>query len=275
MPMMFLHSDIGDRRSGLYPENITYRRLKQRKESSKKYIENAATTEPPKKKQLSLLIEDRSRVRFSTIVKTALLEDVPLASQMTDTEKNTLWWCEGETVIAEQCIATICDTTRCRPNYGDSSSSYISVLGRIYDQCHDYRSTNSSPVDENDQKLLSQWARKSYLRRGLETRVIESTIEEKRGNARETLVYVVQSLHKNEKIDDRIKAEVIRMCSERISRGARHFAQSLAQADVESIKPRPKLPRRRCVNLPKKLLPDYYVGFGLNLPIHACVNSTC
>jgi hypothetical protein len=212
-----------------------------------KYIEKAATP-PPTKKQLFLLLEGRRRVRFS-IVKTAFLEDVPLASQMTETEKDILWWCEDETALAKECITAICDTTTCRPNCGDSSSSYISVLGRVYDQCHDSKCTNSSPVDENDQKLLSQWARNSHFRRGLEPRIIESIREQRK--ARETLIYAVQLLHKNKMIDVESKAEEIRKCSERMSRGARLFAQSLAQADVESIKPRPKLSRVRRQKVPE------------------------
>jgi hypothetical protein len=270
-----IHSDIGDRRLGLYPDYTAYPGIKQRKEESK-FIEKAAaaaaatatasSTTLSKKKQLSLLLEERRRARFS-IVKTAFLEDVPLASQMTETEKNTLWWSEDETAIAKQCIATICDTAQCRPNCGDSSSSYISVLGRLYEQCHDSKSTEeSSPVDENDQKLLSQLARNSHsFRRGLETRIIESTSREQRkAGARETLVYAVQLLHQNKAIDVESKAEVIRKCSERMSRGARLFAQSLAQADVESIKPtRPKLSSRvRRVKLPKKLLSEYFVSYG-------------
>jgi hypothetical protein len=99
------------------------------------------------------------------------------------------------------------------------------------------------------------------LRRGLENRVIESTIGEQE-RKKTLLVYAVQLLHKNKKIDVETKAEVIRKFSERMSRGARLFALSLAQADVESIKPRPKLPRVRCVKLPKNLLSDYFVGFG-------------
>jgi hypothetical protein len=260
-----IHSDIGDRRFGFHPDCITYYPgIKQRKES--KYIEKATTPLLPKKKQLPpLLLEEtsRRRVRFS-IVQTALLEDVPLASQMTETEKNTLWWSEDETAIAKQCIATICDTTTtpCRPNCGDSSSSYISVLGRVYDQCHNSKSTYSSPaVDGNDQKLLSQWARNSQFRRGLEARIIHSTIREQRKGARETLVYAVQMLHKNKMIDVKTKAEVIRKCSERMTKGARLFAQSLAQADAESIKPRPKLSRTRRLKLPKKLLSEYFVSF--------------
>jgi hypothetical protein len=272
----FIHSDIGDRRLGLYPDYTAYPGIKQRKES--KYVEKAAaststsTTPLPRKKKhpLSsssplLLLEERRRVRFS-IVKTVFLDDVPLASQMTETEKNTLWWSEDETAMAKQCIATICDTAQCRPNCGDSSSSYISVLGRLYEQCHDSKSTEeSSPVDENDQKLLSQLARNSHFRRGLETRTIESTIREQRkARARETLVYAVQLLHQNKAIDVESKAEVIRKCSERMSRSDRLFAQSLAQADVESIKPRPKLSSRvRRVKSPKKLLLDeYFVSFG-------------
>jgi hypothetical protein len=266
-----IHSGIGDRRFGFHPHYITCPAgIKQRKES-RKFIEKApaatattTTTTLSKKKQLSLLLEERRRVRFS-IVKTAFLDDVPLASQMTETEKNTLWWSEDETAIAKQCIATICDTAPRRPNCGDSSSSYISVLGRLYEQCHDSKSTESSPVDENDQKLLSQLARNSHFRRGLETRIIESTIREQRrkAGARATLVYAVQLLHKNKTIDVESKAEVIRKCSERMSRGARLFGQSLAQADVESIKPRPKLSSRaRRVNLPKKLLSEYFVSYG-------------
>jgi hypothetical protein len=78
------------------------------------------------------------------------------------------------------------------------------------------------------------------------------------------LVYAVQLLHQNKAIDVESKAEVIRKCSERMSRSDRLFAQSLAQADVESIKPRPKLSSRvRRVKSPKKLLLDeYFVSFG-------------
>jgi hypothetical protein len=263
-----IHSNIAGYRLGFHPDCSTYPGNKQKKES--KHIEKAASSTLPKKKSKQLFLqeldEDRRRVRFS-IVKTAFLEDVPLASQMTETEKKNLWWRKDETAIAKQCIATICDTTPCRPNClgASSSSSYISVLGRVYDQCHDSR-TASSPVDENDQKLLSQWARNSHFRRGLETRIIGSTTSirgEHRKAGRETLVYAVQLLHKNKMIDVETKAEVIRKCSERMSRGARLFAQSLAQADVESIKPRPKLsPVRRLTTLPKKLLSEYFVSFG-------------
>jgi hypothetical protein len=235
-----IYSDIGSRRVGFHPDCNTYKVIKPRKES--KYIGEKAATPAIPKKQLFLILEERRRVRFST-VETALLEDVPLASQMTETERNSCWWSEDETAIAKQSVDTVCHTTPRRPNCGDSSSSYISVLGRVYDQCHDSKSTESSPVDENDQKLLSQWARNSHCRRGLETRTLESTRGQRK--ARETLVYAVRILHKNKLIDVETKAEGIRKCSERMSRGARLFAQSLAQADVESIKPRPKPSRVR------------------------------
>jgi hypothetical protein len=239
--LSLIHSD-----EGLHPHAIAYcPSIKQRRKESK-YIEKAAKLP---KKQLFLLLEDRRRVRFS-IVETIFLENVPFASQMTETERNDLWWCEDEVAIAKQCIATICNTTR--PDCGDSSLSYISVLGRVYDQCHESKSTNASPVDENDQKLLSQWARNSHFRRGLEPQIMESIREHQR-KARETLVYAVQLLHKNKRIDHvEPKAELIRKCSERMSRGACLFAQSLAQADIESIKRRsPKLSRARRLKLPK------------------------
>ena len=252
-----IHSDIGDRRVGLYHDCITYDACIKQRRKELKHIEKAASTLP--KMQLFLHLEERRRVRFS-VVETFVLEDVPLASQMTETEKDYLWWCEDDSDMARQCIATICNTTQSRPNCGDSSSSYTSVLGRVYDQCHDSKSANSSsPVDENDQKLLSQWARNSHFRRGLELHIIER-IGEQRKASRETLVYAVQRLHKNKMIDVKTKAEVIRNCSERMSRGARLFAQSLAQADVESIKPRPptKLSRVRCLKFPK-FASDHFV----------------
>jgi hypothetical protein len=245
--LSLIHSD-----EGLHPHSITYcPSIKQRREEESKYIEKAAKLP---KEQLFLLLEDRRRVRFST-VETILLENVPFASQMTETERNDLWWCEDEVAIAKQCIATICDTTR--PDCGDSSLSYISVLGRVYDQCHESKSTNASPVDENDQKLLSRWTRNSHFRRGLEPQIMES-IREHQEKARESLVYAVQLLHKDKMIDVETKAELIRKCSERMSRGACLFAQSLAQADVESIKSRTKLSRARRLKLPKCML-DYSV----------------
>jgi hypothetical protein len=107
----FIHSHIiGDLR--FCPENIANPGIKQIIESSKYYIEkeqavSSSTILPKKKQVVSLLLEDtRCRVRFS-MVKTALLEDVPLASQMPETEKHTLWWCEDEIAIVKRCIATM------------------------------------------------------------------------------------------------------------------------------------------------------------------------
>ena len=238
------HSDFGDRRVCIHQDCIPHPWIKQSRES--KCIEEKAATSLAKNKQPFLLLEERRRVRFS-IVETVLLEGVPLASQMTEAEKYDLWFCEDDSDMAKQCIATICSTTQRRPrNCSDSSSSYTSVLGRIYDQCHDPKRTNSSPVDENDQKLLAEWARNSHVRRGLEPHILESIREQsKKATRSETLVYAVRLLHSNKMIDVETKAEVIRKCSERMSRGARLFAQALAQADVESIKPRPKVSRVR------------------------------
>ena len=251
-----IHSDIGDRRVGLHHDCITYDACIKQRRKELKHIEKAASTLP--KMQLFLHLEERRRVRFS-VVETFVLEDVPLASQMTEKEKDNLWWCEDDSDMARQCIATICNTTQSRPNCGDSSLSYISVLGRVYDQCHDTKSANSSsPVDENDQKLLSQWARNSHFKRGLEPHIIASIGEQKKAS-RKTLVYAVQLLHENKMIDVETKAEVIRKCSERISRGARLFAQSLAQADVESLKPRRKVSRRIRYQTFLKFASEYFV----------------
>jgi hypothetical protein len=245
-----MQSEFGDHHVGLHHDCITSPWIKQQRES--KYIEKAATLP---KNELFLLLEERRQVRFS-IVEIIFLEYAPLASQMTESEKDDLWWCEEEVAMAKQCIATLCDTTRSNCAR-DSSSSYISVLGRVYDQCHEFKSASSSPVDENDLKLLSEWARNSHFRRGLEPLIAESIREHQR-KARETLVYAVQVLQKNKKIDVETNAEVIRKCSERMSRGARLFAQSLAQADVESIKPRPKVCHARRQKV-RKFVSDYYV----------------
>jgi hypothetical protein len=196
------------------------------------------------------------QVRFAT-VKTKVLDEVSPASQMTKEEKNTIWWSQSEYYEFEHCNGRLCATmTAGRPtnkNRVDETSatldrsSYHALLNRVYGSCLKATTENLSEVITNsDRDELAKWARNSHFRRGLEGRFLK----EDAAGPREMVAHTVLLLHKNADIlNTDAKNESIRTLCERLSRPSRLFAQALAQADAECVKPKPERCRIRSLLL--------------------------
>jgi hypothetical protein len=189
------------------------------------------------RKSLSERLEARRRVKFS-IVKTALLEDVPLASQMTEEEKNMSWWSEEQLGSIEGSTLKILDSISRAPRIGKTEDSYLAVLQRVLAVCNESQKGKSKPVAPSDVKLLSEWHRSTLSKRGLETRQLH--IKEHNDSVRDNLVYSIKVLRTNDRIGEDAKHECIRACSERMTLASRNLAKILADADTLSCEPKPQ-----------------------------------
>jgi hypothetical protein len=189
------------------------------------------------RKTLSERPEARRRVQFS-IAKTALLEDIPVASEMTEEEKNMCWWSKEQLRAFEESTKLILDSIPRTVRTRRPEESHLSVLQRVLDVCHESEKRKSKTVRPEDLKLLSEWHRSTLSKRGLETRLLN--IKEHNHNVRESLVYLIKVLSLNDKIEDNEKQECIRACSERLTSSSRSFAKILGDADRLSCEPKPQ-----------------------------------
>mmetsp|Transcript_39714 Transcript_39714/g.61048 ORF Transcript_39714/g.61048 Transcript_39714/m.61048 type:complete len:244 (-) Transcript_39714:82-813(-) len=188
------------------------------------------------RKTLSEQLEARRRVKFS-IVKTALLQDVPLASQMTEEEKSLCWWSKEQLGSFECSSLKILESIPRTPKIGRTEDSYLAVLQRVLDVCYGSEKGKNKSVTPSDMKLLSEWHRSTLSKRGLETRLLD--IKEHNDSVRENLVYSIKVLRRNDRIGDHAKHECIRACSERMTLSSRSFAKILADADRLCTEPKP------------------------------------
>ena len=93
------------------------------------------------RKSLFQQLEARRRVRFS-IVKTALLHDLPVASQMTDDEKSACWWSKEQLQSFEESAKRVLRSIAQAPNLGRQEDSYLSVLERVLEICRESSKTS-------------------------------------------------------------------------------------------------------------------------------------
>jgi hypothetical protein len=181
------------------------------------------------RKTLLTKLEMRRKVKFSTI-KTALLEDVPRASQMLDQEKNLLWWNREELNESLESIHMIMRSMSKRPRSKNGTVPHHTLLYRIDDTCMVAAQEQTEPDNSEDIKLLSDWHRNTLSKRGLEKLVLNSG--ERNRKIIETIVHATTMVSKNENINEGTKAESIRVCSERLTKPARLFARALGEADA-------------------------------------------
>lgn len=187
-----------------------------------------------KRKALSTGLDRRRKVRFSSI-KTALLEDVPPASHMLEEEKNALWWNKKELNETYENIAQLMRSFSKRPRNNNGTQAYHTILYKLDENCRRAAMGHEEDVDYEDMKILANWHRNSLTKRGLEKLMLNNI--EDNAKIRETIIHAVSSMFENETIDESIKFESIRVCSERLTRQARLFAKVLGDADAASVLP--------------------------------------
>jgi hypothetical protein len=188
------------------------------------------------------LNEAKCKVKFG-LVETIQLHDVPLASQMTMKEKGALWWSGDDFKHFKISIKIMNRSMLCRPAGAGGESSYVSTLARVYTACMDAK-TDDFEISIVDRDLLLKWARNAHCRRGLERSIIRSSKIMESSDARETIIHAVNCLNSNPTIDQDIKAESIRNLCTQLTRPSRLFAQFIALADAECIKPKEKEGKR-------------------------------
>jgi hypothetical protein len=184
-----------------------------------------------KRKSLNNELERRRKVKFS-IVKTALLEDIPLASDMNEEEKNTLWWNKEELKETYESVYKLMRSYAKRPRNNNSTQAYHTVLYSILEACKDM-DQELGALDSEDMSALADWHRNSLSKRGLEKLVLNSF--ESNSKIRATIAHATSLVHNNANIDETVKAESIRVCSERLTRPARAFARALGAVDAASV----------------------------------------
>ncbi len=185
-----------------------------------------------RRKSLNTELERRRKVKF-TNVKTAFLEDVPPASNMLAEEKKVLWWNEEELKESLQSMGKLMRSLSMRPRNYNSTEPYHTLLYRIDECCRKSGTTHEASVNIEDIKLLANWHRASLSKRGLEKLVLDS--KERNFKVRETIVYASTMARKNSNIDEAMKAECVRVCSERLTKPDRLFATALGEADASCL----------------------------------------
>lgn len=187
-----------------------------------------------KRKTLLDELEVRRKVKFSSI-KTALLEDVPPASQMLGGEKDILWWSQEELEESVESIRMIMKSMSKRPRSKTGSEPHHTLLYRIDETCR--RSAHDQLESDNSQdiKLLASWHRNTSSKRGLEKLVLNSGGRNQK--IVETIVHAASVFGNNANIGEKIKAENIRVCSERLTKPSRLFARLLGEADASCVVP--------------------------------------
>ena len=185
-----------------------------------------------RRKCLHTELERRRKVKFST-VKTELLEDVPMASQMLEEEKSKLWWSKEELSDCLRSISRLMDSLALRPRNYNNTEPYHVLLYRIEEACKQAGVQWENSVNEQDIKLLASWHRNSLSKRGLEKLVLDS--HQHNLKVRETILHASASARQNPNIDVAMKEESIRVCSERLTRPSRFLAMILGAADAACV----------------------------------------
>lgn len=187
-----------------------------------------------RRKSLNTELALRRKVKFATI-KTALLEDIPPASSMCEDEKRILWWTKDEMNESLESIGKLMRSMSSRPRNYNSTEPYHTLLYRIEDVCKksDVNDKEEEAIPADDIKLLAKWHHVSLSKRGLEKLVLDCS--EHTQKVRSTIVHASSSARSNPNIDDAMKAECIRVCSERLSKPSRMFAKALGDADALSL----------------------------------------
>ena len=126
----------------------------------------------------------------------------------------------------------------------DTKVSYKAVLLRVYDACCSVsKETNGRVIFSTDEALLTRFVGRAHSRAGLEKLYIRELAYEKK-QRREFLTQTVLTLqanlrnNNNNDDDDRNAqrtANILRNCSQSISRPTRLFARHMAQALASSV----------------------------------------
>lgn len=195
-------------------------------------LSNSKVEQISLRKSLYTELELRRKVKFST-VKIELLEDVPLASQMLEDEKSIIWWSKQELNTCLDSISKLMDSFSLRPRNYNNTEPYHVLLYRIEDACREGGVHWENAVNEHDLKLLANWHRNSLSKRGLEKLVLNS--HEHNIRVRETILHASVTARENANIDEGMKVESIRVCSERLTRPSRFLARILGAADAACV----------------------------------------